>query len=166
MSSLGHENVELRANRITAARLSSAEDWRKKPTDAFKKFIRATPFRQGQAYSEVSVLQHEARFSRFFDFMATKSGIDILNIGVDHISMFLAELQGRDPAQPGSRDPDLPPVKWVAQTRTINHYVKLLDNVFNGLALAGYRSDNPVLEAQQLLKSPKGRGRSGDHSSQ
>jgi hypothetical protein len=48
MKTFDDQVMALPTDRANAARLSSAEDWRNKPTEAFKKFIRATPSRHGR----------------------------------------------------------------------------------------------------------------------
>ncbi|MGF6440540.1 tyrosine-type recombinase/integrase [Paraburkholderia youngii] len=142
------------AARSAAARLSSAEEWCEKPRTAFSKFIRATPFRQGRGvYAPLSVQQHEAEFGRFVAYLEEHSpGTTVLNVGADRISMFLAHLRGRDPDQPGTKDK--PAASREVLTGTKDRYLTLLDGVFNGLFMAGYRTDNPALEVQQRLNNP------------
>lgn len=140
--------------KASAARLSTAEEWRDTPLVAFGKFIRATSLRQGRGvYAAVSVQQHEAEFKQFVEYLAGQSEqVNVLTVGTDHLSMFLAGLNGRDPAQP---DPEKKPRKVKALTETKERYLNLLDSVFNGLCMAGHRGNNPALETQQLMKSPR-----------
>ncbi|WP_321935594.1 tyrosine-type recombinase/integrase [Paraburkholderia sp. J8-2] len=129
----------------------SREFWLSAPSMAFQQWaLYVATMEKKYSYSDRSIRQFQAMFGAFCRYLAEHRST-VLSVGVDGLASFLMSVSGRDQGEPGLRKQEESP--WLpAQRRTLKRYTNLINAVMDHLVMRGYRRENPVKDASDLIK--------------